>query len=303
MKTSRPSVKTDLLTVRIIFNAILTGGSIVAFSLAFIPGVALAIASNLLSLWSVVGAKKDNDRLSEEIIELSDEIVALQADRDRVLQEAEQRLDDTKTEYMCEQEHIKAQYKELISQLKADYNVQISELEAQISNLQVQLSGLKSDYECRLQARILTLKSLETSKQHLVLEFQKEKETLKASHSQALTDNKALYEDQILKLKTDYRERLKVFRTTLSAITAQVQTYQEQLIQLQVSTTEGGDTMENIDLSAPEVVNVLDQILSDRKLGPLSKEKLSACRASIAQEIILNYAQQMQPVPYLREAA
>ena len=108
MTPSRSADRTNTQVFRIVLHTVLTSGSIIALSLALLPGIVLSVGANLLSLWSLMAAKREQDRLTAKIKELSDEVCSLQADRDTILHEAEQRLEETKIEYICMQESTKA---------------------------------------------------------------------------------------------------------------------------------------------------------------------------------------------------
>ena len=291
MKASKSSASNDWQVFRIVLNAVLTSGSVAALGFAFMPGVAPSLTANVLGLWALIDAKKNSGRLRTQIKELSDEISALQADRDTVLQEAEQRLEETKVEYICVQESTKAQYKELLSTLKADHRSQLAELEAE-------LLGLKSDYDCRLQAKELKLAAIETARQQLIDEFKDERAALRNTHSQALTDNKAAYEEQMLVLKTDYKKRLEGFQTVITELGAEVQSCHDRLQQLSVVPAVKGET----DASA-EVIEVLDRVLAEKKVGPLTDAQLAEHRRAIAQEIILQHGLQRSAATPIRVAA
>lgn len=278
MTSSRSADTSNAQVFRIVLHTVLTSGSIVVLSLALLPGMVLSVGANLLALWSLMVGKREQEQLTARIKELSDEVCSLQADRDTILQEAEQRLEETKVEYICVQESTKAQYKELIAELKAQHGTQLSELDAQ-------MAGLRSDYSCRLQAKDLKLEAIEVSRQKLVDEYAKAKAALKSEHSTALQTTKGHYEKQVKTLKASYQEQLKAVKATLAELTGQVQTLHEQMTGIRtVPLTKGK--------SGNEAMAVIDSILAERQKGPLSDAQVARQRAAIATELILKSSPQ-----------
>ncbi len=275
MTPSRSADSTNAQVFRIVLHTVLTSGSIVVLSLALLPGIVLSVGANLLGLWSLMAGKRDNDRLIAQIKELADEICSLQADRDTVLQEAEQRLEETKIEYICVQESTKAQYKELIAELKAQHSAQLAQLDAQ-------LAGLRSDYSCRLQAKDLKLDAIETARQKLVDEYAEAKASLKSDHATTLKTTKSQYEKQVQSLKGDYNKQLKSLKGTLADLTAQVQALQEQMTGVRTVPLAKGK-------AGNEAISVIDDILASRQKGPLSDAQVARQRAAIATELILKH--------------
>ena len=282
MTPSRSADTTNAQVFRIVLHTVLTSGSIVVLSLALLPGMVLSVGANVLALWSLMAGKREQDQLITKIKELTGEVASLQADRDTILQEAEQRLEETKIEYICVQESTKAQYKELIAELKAQHGTRLSELDAQ-------LAGLRSDYSCRLQAKDLKLEAIEASRQQLVEEYEQAKQQLmdeytqakkavKAEHAQTLKSTKTQYEKQVQALKGNYQKQLKSVKTTLSELTAQVQTLHEQMSGVTTVPLAKGK-------AGNAALAVIDGILSERPTGPLSAAQETRQRSIGARAI------------------
>lgn len=278
MRPSRSSDATNPQVFRIVLHTVLTSGSIVILNLALLPGVVLSVGANLLGLWSLMAGKQENDQLTAQIKELSDEICSLQADRDVILQEAEQRLEETKVEYICVQESTKAQYKELIAELKARHGTRLAELDAQ-------MAGLRSDYSCRLQAKDLKFEAIKASHQKVLEEYQQERTALKSGHGQTLQETKDQYEREVQSLKAKYKKQLASVQTEITSLTNQVHTAHEQLSGIKTVPLAKGK-------AGAEAIAVIDSLLAERQKGPLSDAQVARHRAAIATEIILKHGQQ-----------